>query len=310
MKLPSFGPTVYVLAAAMVFLGALVPFLPAFAVTVLVRLLIFAAYAYSINFITGLTGYVSFGHVVFVGTGAYALGFAFKTWHVAPLLGVVLGGLAGLVLAVGIGAATLRFRGVYFAIASLVTVLAASSIVVIVPQLNDGQGIIMVFPYTPQAYFYTAWVLVAVQMGLTWWVTHGRLGFGIRAIRGNEDAAKGLGVDAARVKLFLFSLSGLFAGAAGAVSAWNTYGVFPDIFELTTSLQMLAMIVVGGMGTLLGPFVGAILVYVPSYYFLTSASSLQLVLIGALVILFALLIPSGLVGGLRRYVPFLRGILE
>ncbi len=310
MRIPALGPTVYILAVAMVFLAALVPFLPGFAVTVLVRLLIFAAYAYSINFITGLTGYVSFGHVVFVGTGAYALGFAVRTWHVAPLLGVMLGGAAGLLLAVGLGAVTLRFRGVYFAIASLVTVLAASSIVVIVPQLNDGQGIIMVFPFTPTAYFYTAWVLVAVQMGLTWWVTHGRLGLGIRAIRGNEDAAKRLGVNAAGLKLFLFSVSGLFAGAAGAVSAWNTYGVFPDVFELTTSLQMLAMIVVGGLGTLLGPFLGAVLVYVPSYYFLTSASNIQLILIGALVVFFALVIPSGLVGGLRRYVPSLRRILE
>lgn len=310
MRIPTFGPTAYGLVVTMVVLGVIAPLIPAFILTFLVRLLIFAAYAYSINFITGLTGYVSFGHVVFVGTGAYALGFAVKTWHVDPLLGVVLGGLAGLILAIGLGLVTLRFRGVYFAIASLVTVLAASSIVVIVPQLNDGQGIIMVFPFAPEAYYYTIWFIVAVQMALTYWVTHGRIGFAIRAIRGNEDAAKTLGVNAARVKLFLFSLSGLFAGAAGAVSAWNTYGVFPDIFEITTSLQMLAMIVVGGMGTLLGPFLGSLLVYIPSYFLLTTASNLQLILIGALVIFFALVIPSGLVGGLRRYFPSLRKVLE
>ncbi len=310
MKWPSLGPTAYGLAAAMAFLAVLGPFVPNFVQYFLVRLLIFAAYAYSINLITGLTGYVSFGHVVFVGTGAYALGFGFLTWNVDPLLGVFLGGVAGLVLAMGLGLVTLRFRGVYFAIASLVTVLAAGYIVVTVPQLNAGQGIIMVFAFAPVAYYYTIWVLVAAQMALTYWVTHGRLGLAIRAIRGDEDAAKALGVNAAQVKLFLFSLSGFFAGAAGAVSAWTTYGVFPDVFSLTTSLQMLAMIVVGGMGTLLGPFVGAILVYVPSYFFVTVAGNVQLVLIGVLVVFFAMIVPSGLVGGLRRYVPSLRRILE
>ncbi len=310
MKMPSLGPTVYALGIAMAFLGGLGPFVPNFVQNFLVRLLIFAAYAYSINLITGLTGYVSFGHVVFVGTGAYALGFAFKTWHVNPILGVALAGLAGLLLAIGLGLVTLRFRGVYFAIASLVTVLAAGYIVVTIPQLNAGQGIMMIFPFTPVLYFYTIWVLVAAEMGLTYWVTHGRLGLGIRAIRGDEDAAKALGVNAAWLKLFLFSLSGFFAGAAGAVSAWNTYGVFPDVFSLTTSLQMLAMIVVGGMGTLLGPLLGAVLVYVPSYVFVTTAGNVQLILVGALVVFFALVIPSGLVGGLRRYVPYLRRILE
>src|SRR5207237_7142790 len=106
-------------------------------------LLLFTSLAYSLNFITGLTGYVSFGHVVFVGVGAYSLGFSVGTlgWH--PLGGVALGGVLGLLLALGIGAVTLRFRGVYFAIASLVTPLAALNIVLVIPCLGAGRDIIL-----------------------------------------------------------------------------------------------------------------------------------------------------------------------
>src|SRR5206468_858670 len=86
----------------------------------------------------------------------------------------------------------------------------------------------------------------------------------------DEDAAKTLGIDAARLKLFVFAFSGLFAGAAGAVNAWTLSGVFPyAAFELLFSLQMLAMVIVGGMGTLLGPLLGAVAVYIPHTYLLT-----------------------------------------
>jgi branched-chain amino acid transport system permease protein len=111
----------------------------------------------------------------------------------------------------------------------------------------------------------------------------------------------------------LFGISGLFAGATGAVYAWTLSGVLPDTgFDITFSLRMLAMIIIGGAGTLLGPFLGAIIVYVPYNYFQTIQSllGLQLAVIGLLVLLIALFLPSGIVGAVRRYVPFLRRYIE
>src|SRR5207245_10114102 len=96
-------------------LAGLAPWISRFPLTILVNLLIFAALAYSLNFITGLTGYVNFGHVVFMAVGAYTLGYTVGTIRLHPLGGVALGGLMALVLALGLGAVTLRFRGVYFA---------------------------------------------------------------------------------------------------------------------------------------------------------------------------------------------------
>src|SRR2546430_1300703 len=136
---------------------------------------------------------------------------------------------------------------------------------------------------------------------------------GHRAIQSDEDVATTVGVNASRLKLSLFGISGMFTGATGAVSAWTLSAVLPETgFDITFSLRMLAMIIIGGAGTLLGPFLGAIIVYVPYNYFQTVQSllGLQLAVIGALVLLIALFIPTGIVGTVRRYVPFLRRYIE
>ena len=305
------GPTFWGIASFLVLLAAAAGRMPLVLLTLLTGLLIFAALAYSLNFITGLTGYVSFGHVVFMAAGGYALGYGVGTlnWH--PVAGVALGAFVGLILALGIGAVTLRFRGVYFAIASQVTAVAAFYIVLEVKELGGNQGIRLSVGFDPLAWFYTIWVVLAVEVGLTYWITHGRLGYGRRSIKTDEDAAKTLGINAAGVKLLLFAISGLFAGAAGGVYYWQNSGIFPnEAFQLTFSLQMLAMIVIGGMGTLLGPLFGAVAVYLPSQFFLTVLIGFQFVIIGLVVIVIALFLPEGIVGILRKYVPELRGLIE
>ncbi len=305
------GITTRVLALVLVALAVVGPVLPVALLTIFVVLLIYAAWAYSINLITGLTGYVSFGHVVFVGVGAYALGFMIETWHVDPLVGVVIGGLVGAVLAGGIGVVTLRLRGVYFAIATLVTPLAAFHIVDATPALGGGAGLFLSLGFRTLAQYYTLWVLLAMEIGVTRWVTRGRLGAGIRALRDDEDAAASVGVNVPRLKLELYILSGLFAGAAGSVFGWYLSGVFPMAsFDLGLSLLMLAMIVVGGMGTLLGPMLGAILVYIPYQLLLRVLPQGQAIVIGAVVIVVALFVPKGLVGTIRQYVPGARRYLE
>jgi len=315
-SLPQFSPTFYGLGLVLVVLAIIAPALPILSLRFLTNLLIYTALAYSINLITGLTGYVSFGHVVFMGAGGYALGYGASAFNQQPLAGVALGGAAGLVLALGIGIVTLRFRGVYFAISSLVTALAALQIVLVTPALNDGQGIgldVEKVGYPARSWFYTIWLIVSAAVVVTYFATHGRIGYGIRAIKSDEDAARALGIDATRLKLYVFMLSGLFAGASGAVFVWSTFGVYPTVvFDLTFSLFMLAMIIVGGMGTNVGPFLGAVIVYVSYWYALTVPSLLGLAFaaIGVIVILVALLIPEGIVGTMRRHFPGLRRILE
>jgi len=314
MRVPAIlklGPTVWGIAGFLAVVAVAAPLVPTFLLTILIGLLVFAALAYSMNLIAGLTGYVSFGHVVFMGTGAYAWGYVVGTFRWHPFAGIAVGAVVGLLLALGIGVATLRFRGVYFAIATLVTALAARNIIIATPALGGGQGIILNLGFEPLTWFYTIWVILGIEVGVTYWVTHGRIGYGLRAIKSDEDAAKTLGVNATRLKLFVYAFSGLFAGATGALNVWTLSGVFPDAaFDLLFSLQMLAMVIVGGMGTLLGPLLGAIVVYIPHTYFLTVAVGAEFIAIGILVTIIALVVPQGIIGALRRYVPALRGIVE
>ena len=305
------GATAQALALFLVALAVVGPVLPIALLTVFVLLLIYASWAYSINLITGLTGYVSFGHVVFVGVGAYALGFLINTWNVDPLVGVVAGGIVGAALAAGIGAVTLRLRGVYFAIATLVTPLAAYHLVDATRELGGGAGLFLNLGLRPLAEDYTRWILLAAEVGITGWVTRGRLGAGIRALRDDEDAAAAVGINVPRLKLEIYTVSGLFAGAAGSVFGWYLSGVFPMAsFDLGLSLLMLAMIVVGGMGSLLGPMLGAILVYIPYQLLLRILPQGQAIVIGVVVIVVALFVPQGIVGTIRRYLPETRRYIE
>ena len=314
MKLPAFrspGPTLWGIGFFLIILAVSAPWIPVFLLTLFIGLLISATLAYSLNLITGLTGYVSFGHVVFMAFGGYALAFGVGTLKLPPVAGVGLAALVGLALALGIGAVTLRFRGVFFAIATLVVAVAALYIVLEIKELGDGQGITLNVGFEPLSMFYTIWGILAIEIGLTFWITRGRIGYGIRSIKSDEDAANTLGINAARLKLFAYALSGLFAGAAGGVYAWNVSGAFPyDAFNLVFSLRMLAMIVIGGMGTLLGPLLGAIAVYIPSQIFLTVLIGFEYIIIGLVVVVIALFVPEGIVGTLRKYIPELRGILE
>ncbi len=314
MRLPAFrslGPTIWGIGIFLILLGVSAPWIPLFLLTLLIGLLISATLAYSLNLITGLTGYVSFGHVVFMAFGGYALAFGVGTLKLPPVAGVALGAVVGLALALGIGVVTLRFRGVFFAIATLVVAVAALYIVLEIKELGDGQGIYLNVGFEPLSMFYTIWIILAIEIGVTYWITHGRIGYGIRSIKSDEDAANTLGINAARLKLSVYALSGLFAGAAGGVYAWNVSGAFPyDAFNLIFSLRMLAMIVIGGMGTLLGPLLGAVAVYIPSQFFLTVLIGFEFIIIGFVVVVIALFLPDGIVGTLRKYIPELRGILE
>src|SRR5207249_605429 len=142
MNLQKPGLTLYGLFIVMAFLATAALLLGVAVSSILVSLLIYVALAYSINFITGMIGYVDFGHVLFMAIGSYALATMVSYYGANPLLGVGAGAVLGLVFALGIGLVILRFRGVYFAIATVVLVLAAYNIVLQLPQLGTGGEII------------------------------------------------------------------------------------------------------------------------------------------------------------------------
>jgi branched-chain amino acid transport system permease protein len=291
---------------------SITPFIFSFSQTTLILdLLIFAALAYSINFITGMTGYVSFGHVFFMAVGSYTLVYMSKVFNLYPLFTIPLVGLIGALFAFVIGYITLRFRGVYFALSTLVIALASYYIVLVIPALGANEGLIFNVRFEPLIWFYTIFSIVALEAIITYFINHSRTGYAIRAIKDDEDAAIALGINSMRIKLILFIISGTFGALAGGVFAWSTAHVYPtEIFDLQFSLQMLAMILIGGMGTVFGPFIGAAIVYLLTYYLITILPNGQLIIIGLAVILVALFVPMGIVGSLRNKIKQIKQVVE
>jgi branched-chain amino acid transport system permease protein len=311
MKIKKPGVTLYGLFIVMAILGAAGLLLGVAVSSILVLLLVYAALAYSINFITGMMGYVDFGHVLFMAIGSYALTTLVSYYGAHPLLGVGFGAVLGTAFALGIGLVILRFRGVYFAIATVVLALAAYNIVLQFPQFGAGGEIILKLTFQPLVVYFTIWTIVMIEIALTYYINRSKIGFGIRAIKSEEDAASSVGVSPQMLKLTGYMMSGLFGGAAGAVYSWFISGVTAGpAFDFTLSLLMLAMIIIGGVGTSIGPLLGAVVVYIPSYFLLTTVAQAQPLMIGLLVIVMALFLPDGIVGLLRRSSQRLKLVLE
>ncbi len=297
---------------SILFYISIIPFIFSLSQTTLILdLLIFAALAYSINFITGMTGYVSFGHVFFMAVGAYSLVYMSKTFNFYPLFTIPIVALIGAFFAFVIGYVTLRFKGVYFALSTLAIALAAYYIVLVTPTLGANEGLIFNVRFEPLIWFYTILSIVILEAIVTYFINHSRIGYAIRAIKDDEDAAITLGINSMRIKLILFIISGIFGALAGGIFAWSTAHVYPtEIFDLQFSLQMLAMILIGGMGTVFGPLIGAAIVYLLTYYLITILPNGQLIIIGLAVILVALFVPIGIIGSLRNKIKQIKQVVE
>src|SRR5512132_557010 len=223
--------------------GLLSPFLVQF----IINLFMLAILAESWNIIGGFTGYASFGNVAFFGIGAYTTGILLTKvgWPLAAALPAA--GLVAMLFAALIGLPILRLRGHYFAIATLGVAETMREVVYNVEVTGAGTGLVMPIARTPALFFYLMLaILVAVTL-VNAWLARSRFGYGLVAVREDEDAAAAMGIDTARYKTIAFALSGAFAGLAGGVFAyWITF-IDPDaVFRVLMTIQMIIMAVFGG----------------------------------------------------------------
>jgi branched-chain amino acid transport system permease protein len=282
---------------------------PVFYVRLLSTVLLFVVLAESWNIIGGYTGYVSFGHVTFFGVGAYVSALLFIRFGLPPFVAVLPAGLAAATLALLVGYPTLRLRGPYFAIATLALGLVIQLAIGNLPFTGGGEGLVirggMPFQrYALEAAFYFSYLAIAVAtVGAVMLVERSKFGYGLRAIRDDQDAALSIGVSATRLKLIAFGMSSFFAGAVGAIYAHQVaYVSAPDIFTLDISIKSLVYAVVGGTSTVLGPIVGALFMEVLNIFLTTSVlGTLRIdhVIFGVLLGATVLLAPRGIVGSLR-----------
>jgi branched-chain amino acid transport system permease protein len=270
--------------------------------SILFFLLMWICLSQSFNLFTGLTGYVNFGNVVFYGIGGYAGALAIIDFGASPLVGVLLGGVLSALFAFVLSFPTLRLRGAYFAIATVTVQQATFVIFDNWGFVNSATGLTLpIESYNPTLQYYTMLAIAISTMVAIYAVTRSRLGRALLAIRQQEEAAVSIGINSTFYKTLAFTLSGFFAGLGGGTAIWSISIIDPpSAFDTTITLSVIAMALLGGVGTLLGPVLGAIILYSTDYFLRIQYPYLHLMISGAIIIVVVLIVPEGLVGFVRR----------
>ena len=266
--------------------------------------LLWVATSLAWNLLGGVAGQVSFGFAVFYGLGAYTAAFVING-GINPYLAFAIGGLVATLASVLIGIPTFRLRGPYFAIA---TIGVNEAVRIVMSNLEttggaSGYRLLMTGRFSQEEHYYTALALAGLAFLTSWYVIRSPFGLALRAVREDEDAAADVGVHPFRCKLTVHALSAFLTGMAGGAFARYTAYIHPDgVFSFATSISILLMSVIGGLGTLLGPVIGAFVYSIVQEEMVVNFPQFHLLLYGALLILIVLFEPGGLVGLARRIV--------
>jgi branched-chain amino acid transport system permease protein len=279
------------------------------------------ALASSLNIILGYAGYISFGHVVFFGLGGYVGLYLLSRFGLSLWLAIPAGGAAAALLAFLLGKAILRLRGAYFALATIGVNEAMRAFVSNFPPFGGSTGIALHFSIygsyggATKALWLDYGILVALTMAailISYRIKTSKFGLGLMAIREDEDAAGVMGVDTTNAKTWAYVLSALIPGMVGVVYYFKNSSIEPsDAFNLSSSIELLVMVMLGGRGTVIGPVLGAAGYEVLRGFLLMSRlfKDIQLIVAGLLLLLVILFIPAGAVGWLCKRFPRLRVLL-
>jgi branched-chain amino acid transport system permease protein len=266
------------------------------------QMFMWIALAGSWNLISGLTGYVSFGHVAFFGAGAYTgailVASAGWPWPLAALAG----GAGALVLALAIGYPCLRLKGPYFAISMLGLNEVLRALVSYFEGLTGGgNGLSLPTLDAAVSIYYVMGVLALAVTAGSWLIVTSRFGLRLMTIREDEVAAEAMGIDTFHHKLAAFLLSAVGPGVAGALTARDQGYIEPiSVFPLAITVTMIVMALFGGKGTVFGPVLGAVVLFVAQEIVWARYPYVHPLLFGAIIVAVVLLMPRGVLGLLQQ----------
>ena len=301
--------TKWVMLGCLVVLGFVaLPFLiEGYWVRVTTSILMYAIVTAALNIIAGFAGYAAFGNIVFFGIGSYTtamlmLRVGFPWWG-----GVIVGGLLAAIYAILLGIPILRLRGHYFAIATLGINRATEQIALDWGSFTGGgKGITLPLPKMEIQQFYA--MIYFIMFGLllltvlvNFMISRSRLGYALRAIRDNEDAAEASGIFPARCKITAWAISAFLTGLTGGVFAyWFSFIEPATVFDIMIAVKAFVMMMLGGAGTVLGPVLGAFLIELISETVWGKFLTLHMMILGVIMVAVVILIPKGMLDMFRR----------
>lgn len=262
------------------------------------------------NILGGYTGYVNFGTAAFFAMGAYSSVVLHKAMPMPLPLMMLVGGLVSGVIGLGMGYLTLRLRGTFFSIATLAMAVVVQTLITNWNYVGGSRGAYILRPSEAPVFggdyirylFLIMLLLSVLAIATARAVQFSQLGYGFAAIRDDEAAAEASGVPTLRLKLIATALSGGFMGMAGApLPYYVTYLDPASGFSLSYAVNTIAMPLIGGTSTWIGPVVGAVLLgTLQQVATVTISSALSLLIVGLLLVLFVIAAPRGIVGWFRR----------
>ncbi len=254
------------------------------------------------NLLGGFGGQVSFGFAVFYGLGAYAAALSLNR-GISPILSFLLAGTVAVLASLLVGLPTFRLKGPYFAIA---TIGASEAVRVVMTNVSitggaSGYRIMETGTFDQLQHFYTALALAVIAVAISMLVQRSKFGLALIAIREDEEAASDLGVNPFRAKLLAHALAAALTGAAGGVYARYAAFIHPQgVFAFSVGVAILLMPIIGGVGTLWGPVIGAVVYGLVHEELIASFPQLHLLLYGSLLILIIFFEPGGVMGLLEK----------
>lgn len=254
------------------------------------------------NIIGGFAGYASFGHAMFIGIGAYTSAILMNTFGVPFLLTIPVGGIIGTTFALIVGPPVLRLRGHYFAIATLGLQLAVMRLMTSVDFFGGGSGWPTFVPFTGTQFYFMFLALAVLSLIFVWRVKYSRFGFGLRALSLNEDQAEMIGIPTTRYKTAAFALSAMLPATVGAVFAgWLNFINVHAVFSVDMSVNMILYVLLGGVGTLWGPVIGAIVLEFINQFVWARLPDLHVLVYGFIIVFIVLYLPGGLMEVIRNF---------
>jgi len=279
------------------------------------KALCFALFACAFNLLLGFGGLLSFGHAMFLGTAGYVCAYSAKEWGLTPELAIVLGTVASAALGAVVGALAIRRQGIYFAMITLAVAQMMYFFYLQTPFTHGEDGIQsvprgklfgLIDLGNPHAMYYTVLAIFLAAFLLIYRIVHSPFGQVLKAIRENEPRAISLGYDADRYKLIAFVLSATLAGLAGATKAIVFQLASLTDVHWSMSGEVVLMTLLGGMGTIFGPVVGAFVIIALESY-LAGFGEWVTVITGSIFVVCVLAFRRGIVGELAAWWARTRG---
>lgn len=279
-----------------------------------ILIFVWGAFSGTWNIISGYAGMISLGHNAFFGIGAYTSTLLFLNLGLTPWLGMLAGGVLASSVGVIIGLICFRLRSHYFALATLAFGQVCSILALTWRSLTQGaEGLAL--PIQPSlynmifasklTYLYLGLALFLAVIAISFLIENSRLGYYLTAFRENEDAARALGVKTGRVRLIAMAISSFLAAIVGSFYAQYLVYIDPSsVIRIQISIQVALFTIMGGLGTVLGPAIGA-LIFVPITIFLraqlgTALPGMHMIIYGSILILVLKYMPKGIYGTLRQ----------